>query len=148
MHVFHDKNLIIAQDLNFRNGKKEGEQKEYFDNGVLKSKSKYVNDKLVGEVITYTPGGTIEMKDNYVNGEKEGWCYAYDSNGLEIGKVYYRSGVRLDEKQTKNICSLVFKEKLKAIDINGNRYELEDVSVSSITKLKRELTESALSNLA
>jgi hypothetical protein len=37
---------------------------------------------------------------------------------------------------------------LKAIDINGNRYELEDVSVESITKLKKELTESALSNLA
>lgn len=106
--LINDKNLIIAQDLNFRNGKKEGEQKEYFDNGVLKSKSKYVNDKLVGEVITYTPGGTIEMKDNYVNGEKEGWCYAYDSNGLEIGKVYYRSGVRLDEKQTK-----IYLDKLK-----------------------------------
>ena len=53
----------------------------------------------------------------------------------------------VDDKQTKNICSLVFKEKLKAIDINGNRFELDDVSVSSITKLKKELTESALSNL-
>lgn len=54
----------------------------------------------------------------------------------------------VDDKQTKNICSLVFKEKLKAIDINGNRFELDDVSVTSITKLKKELTESALSNLA
>lgn len=53
----------------------------------------------------------------------------------------------VDDKQTKNICSLVFKEKLKAIDINGYRFELEDVSVSSITKLKKELTESALGNL-
>jgi hypothetical protein len=53
----------------------------------------------------------------------------------------------VDDKQTKNICSLVFKEKLKAIDINGNRFELDDVTVSSITKLKKELTESALSNL-
>ena len=53
----------------------------------------------------------------------------------------------VDDKQTKNICSLVFKEKLKAIDINGNRFELDDVTVTSITKLKKELTESALSNL-
>ena len=53
----------------------------------------------------------------------------------------------VDDKQTKNICSLVFKEKLKVIDINGNRFELDDVTVSSITKLKKELTESALSNL-
>jgi hypothetical protein len=55
--------------------------------------------------------------------------------------------ILVDDKQTKNICSLVFKEKLKAIDINNNRYELEDVSVSSITKLKKELTESALNYL-
>lgn len=53
----------------------------------------------------------------------------------------------VDDKQTKNICSLIFKEKLKAIDISGNRFELEDVSVSSITKLKKELTESAIANL-
>ena len=53
----------------------------------------------------------------------------------------------VDDKQTKNICSLVFKEKLKAIDINGDRFELDDVTVSSITKLKKQLTESALSNL-
>jgi hypothetical protein len=71
---------------------------------------------------------------------------------VDLDRISYRDLknsflIIVDEKQTKNICSLVFKEKLKAIDINGNRYELEDVSVSSITKLKRELTESALSNL-
>ena len=72
---------------------------------------------------------------------------------VDLGRISYRDLknsflIIVDEKQTKNICSLVFKEKLKAIDINGNRYELEDVSVESITKLKKELTESALSNLA
>ena len=53
----------------------------------------------------------------------------------------------VDDKQTKNICSLVFKEKLKAIDINGDRFELDDVTVSSITKLKKQLTDSAIANL-
>jgi hypothetical protein len=36
---------------------------------------------------------------------------------------------------------------VKAIDINGDRYELEDVSVSSITKLKKVLADSAIKNL-
>lgn len=72
---------------------------------------------------------------------------------VELDRISYRDLknsflIIVDEKQTKNICSLVFKEKLKAIDINGSRFELEDVSVSSITKLKKELTESALSNLS
>lgn len=71
---------------------------------------------------------------------------------VDLERISYRDLknsflIIVDDKQTKNICSLVFKEKIKAIDINGNRFELEDVSVSSITKLKRELTESALSNL-
>lgn len=71
---------------------------------------------------------------------------------VDLDRISYRDLknsflIIVDEKQTKNICSLVFKEKLKAIDINGSRFELEDVSVSSITKLKKELTESALSNL-
>lgn len=71
---------------------------------------------------------------------------------VDLDRISYRDLknsflIIVDEKQTKNICSLVFKEKLKAIDIKGNRYELEDVSVSSITKLKKELTESALTNL-
>lgn len=71
---------------------------------------------------------------------------------VDLERINYRDLknsflIIVDDKQTKNICSLVFKEKLKAIDINGVRFELEDVSVSSITKLKKELTESALSNL-
>jgi len=72
---------------------------------------------------------------------------------VDLERISYRDLknsflIIVDDKQTKNICSLVFKEKLKAIDINGNRFELDDVSVTSITKLKKELTESALSNLA
>lgn len=109
--LLNEKNSIIAQDLNYKNGKKEGEQKEYFDNGVLKCKSNYLNDKLVGEVIIYNPAGIMEMKDNYVNGLKEGWCYAYDSSGLEIGKVYYKSGLKLDENQTKKYLEKIKNKK-------------------------------------
>lgn len=38
-------------------------------------------------------------------------------------------------------------KKSIAMDTIGNRFELEDVSVSSITKFKKELTECALGNL-
>ncbi len=53
----------------------------------------------------------------------------------------------VDENQTKNICSFIFKEKVKTIEINKYTFDLNDVSVSSITKLKKELLESAISNL-
>lgn len=72
---------------------------------------------------------------------------------IDLERISYRDLknsfiILVDDKQTKNICSLVFKEKLKAIDINGDRYELEDVSVASITKLKKVLTDSAIKNLS
>ncbi len=95
------KNGGIAEEMFFEKGKRHGEKKEYFENGVLKLKSNYLNDKIEGEVITYRPSGVIEMRDNYVNGLKEGWCYVYDSKGVELSKVYYNFGERLDENQTK-----------------------------------------------
>jgi hypothetical protein len=71
---------------------------------------------------------------------------------VDLERITYRDLknsflIIVDDKQTKNICSLVFKEKLKAVDINNKRYELEDVSVASLTKLKKELTDSAINNL-
>jgi hypothetical protein len=70
----------------------------------------------------------------------------------EIERISYRDlknsfTILVDDKQTKNICSLVFKEKIKVIEINGDRYDLEEVSVAAITKLKKELIDSALKNL-
>ena len=70
----------------------------------------------------------------------------------EIERISYRDlknsfTILVDDKQTKNICSLVFKEKIKVIEINGDRYDLEEVSVAAITKLKKELIDSAMKNL-
>ena len=55
--------------------------------------------------------------------------------------------VLVDEKQTKCICSLVLKQNKKIIEINNIRYEIEDMSVGSLTKFKKELVQSALDNL-
>lgn len=52
--------------------------------------------------------------------------------------------VLFDDNQTKRICSLILKENSKVIEISGERYQLEDTSIASITKLKKELVDSAL----
>jgi len=53
----------------------------------------------------------------------------------------------VDGKQTKSICSLVMENYKKTIEINNVKYEIEDVSASTLTKYKKELVESALANL-
>ena len=70
----------------------------------------------------------------------------------QLARIKYRDmknkfAIIVDENQTKNICSFVFKEKVKSVEINGFRFDLEEVTVASITKLKKELLESALNNL-
>ncbi|MCF6132501.1 type I restriction enzyme HsdR N-terminal domain-containing protein [Flavobacterium wongokense] len=70
----------------------------------------------------------------------------------QLSRITYRDmknkfAIIVDENQNKNICSFVFKEKVKTVEINGFRYDLEEVTVATITKLKKELLESALSNL-
>jgi hypothetical protein len=67
----------------------------------------------------------------------------------QLARISYRDmknkfAIIVDDNQTKNICSLVFKDKVKNVEINGNPYTLEDVTVASITKLKKQLTERAI----
>ncbi|WP_333875791.1 type I restriction enzyme HsdR N-terminal domain-containing protein [Flavobacterium sp.] len=70
----------------------------------------------------------------------------------QLARISYRDmknkfAIIVDENQTKNICSFVFKEKVKILEINGYRFDLEEVTVASITKFKKELLDSALNNL-
>ena len=55
--------------------------------------------------------------------------------------------VLFDDNQKKKICSLILKENSKVIEIDGNKHQLEDASIASITKLKKDLVESALKHV-
>jgi hypothetical protein len=111
-------------------------------------------DRIVQKEISESNSGVITTAEEIkaYNVIKTILAMSSKIKASDLERVSYRDLknsflIIVDDKQTKNICSLVFKEKLKAIDINGNRFELEDVSVSSITKLKKELIESAINNL-
>jgi hypothetical protein len=77
-------------------------------------------------------------------------------NNNELDRIVYKDfkgsfKLLVDGKQTKCICSLVMENYKKTIEININgenvKYEIEDVSASTLTKYKKELVESALANL-
>lgn len=111
-------------------------------------------DKIIQKEISESNSGIITTAEEIkaYNVIKTILAMSSKIKAADLERINYRDLknsflIIVDDKQTKNICSLVFKEKLKAIDINGNRFELDDVTVSSITKLKKELTESAISNL-
>ena len=77
-------------------------------------------------------------------------------NNNELDRIVYKDfkgsfKLLVDGKKTKCICSLVMENYKKTIEININgenvKYEIEDVSASTLTKYKKELVESALANL-
>ena len=55
--------------------------------------------------------------------------------------------VLFDDNQKKKICSLILKDNSKVIEIDNERFPLEDTSIASITKLKKDLVESALKHV-
>lgn len=115
---------------------------------------KTVLDKIIQKEISESNSGiitTVEEVKAY-NVVKTILAMSSKIKNTDLERIGYRDLknmflIIVDDKQNKKICSVVFKEKSKVIEIDGYRFELEDVSISSITKLKKELTESALKNL-
>ena len=74
----------------------------------------------------------------------------FNNNDLE--RIVYKDfkwsfKLLVDGKQTKCICSLKVEGVKKSIEINTNKYDLENVSVSTLTKYKKQLVDSALNLL-
>ncbi len=70
----------------------------------------------------------------------------------DLDRISYRDykgsfKIIVDENQTKDICSLILRDRSKIIEINGVRNDIQDMSIKSLTKFKRELIKSALNNL-
>ena len=67
----------------------------------------------------------------------------------ELERISYRDmkgsfAIIVDGNQRKKICSLMLGEKSKAVEIAGQKFELEDASIASLTGVKRELIDSAI----
>lgn len=90
-------------------------EKNYWENGNLKSELPYKNGKLNGTAVWYYEDGTIQMEVNYANDIIEGSSIRYHDNGrkdteemyvnnLRQGKAteYSYSGKRVEQKHYLN----------------------------------------------
>jgi hypothetical protein len=111
-------------------------------------------DKIIKKEISNSNTGVITTDDEIkaYNVIKTILAMSPKIKDPQLARISYRDmktmfTILADDNQNKQICSIIFKDKLKVIEINKIRFELEDVSVASITKLKKDLTESALKYL-
>lgn len=70
------------------------EDKEYYDNGKLKSKFTYRGLWLNGPYKKYYENGKLKEKGNYLFDKKDGPCKKYNKYGIPVEECNYRSGER------------------------------------------------------
>ena len=75
-----------------KNGLLNGESREYYEEGDIKSISHFKNDIPDGVFISYYPNGNMEEKYAYVNGQANGECFSYYENGKLEERYFLKNG--------------------------------------------------------
>lgn len=73
---------IVEMEVEMKNGKRNGEFRRYFMNGMLDTYCVFENDSIEGVEVTYQPSGCKSQETTYLHGRKEGPYkeYHYDGN--------------------------------------------------------------------
>ena len=102
----------IRQVINFRNGRRQGEGREFDDNGTLITIFEFHNDQMIGrepvnrvnaqgEKIgtwkTFYPDGTLKEEEYYRNGVLHGVSRFFSESGMRINERVYREGQLIEE---------------------------------------------------
>ena len=86
-------NQLLKQYFIFnKNGLLDGESREYYEEGDIKSISHFKNDIPDGVFISYYQNGNIENKYAYVNGQANGECFSYYENGKLEERYFLKNG--------------------------------------------------------
>jgi antitoxin component YwqK of YwqJK toxin-antitoxin module len=85
----------LAEVVGWKEGKKEGPWKQFYDDGTLKLDGTYHMDEKEGILRTYYVSGQLLSTGQYVNGHQDGlWIY-YDNTGKVTLKEQYEKGLLL-----------------------------------------------------
>jgi antitoxin component YwqK of YwqJK toxin-antitoxin module len=76
---------------------KNGEWKEYYENGQLKIVGFYKDGKQEGEWKEYHENGQLKSVGSFKNGRQEGEWKAYDENGQLKVIIHYKNGEVVNE---------------------------------------------------
>jgi antitoxin component YwqK of YwqJK toxin-antitoxin module len=86
--------VVIGEGIITEQGERNGQWKEYFDNGVLKGKGYYDHDLRVGPWTYYHRSGEIEQNGSYDSlGRLEGSWQWYYTSGIVQRKEVFKNGL-------------------------------------------------------
>ncbi|MCK5689996.1 hypothetical protein KAI87_12040, partial [Myxococcota bacterium] len=76
-------------------GKKEGLEQEWYDDGTLKAERNYKNGELNGKSTEYFPTGTEKRKGSYANAKRDGEWVELDETGNALMRQLYNNGEKV-----------------------------------------------------
>ncbi|MDT8412427.1 MAG: tetratricopeptide repeat protein [Vicingaceae bacterium] len=142
--------------INFSEGKRKGEEKEFYFSGNKKSVFSNLNDEPEGDYISYYENGNVESKGKYKQGTMIGnWQYFnpngekteevfYDEKGKKTGvyKQYDIDGVLFNEIDYKNETPIAYRfynkngEIIKDVKKSKGSFEYEGFYADGIVSTK------------
>ena len=94
--TYYSKNGNVLAETPFKNGKKEGIEKQYHENGKLSVENPFKNGIAEGIQKVYFESGKLWMENPYKNGILDGIAKDYDEKtGILRRTVTYIAGKRL-----------------------------------------------------
>jgi antitoxin component YwqK of YwqJK toxin-antitoxin module len=79
----------IKSELPYRNGKLNGTARWYYEDGTIRHEVPYVDDRIEGNSIRYHDNGRKESEEEYVNNLRHGKAVEYTFSGLRIEQKEY-----------------------------------------------------------
>jgi antitoxin component YwqK of YwqJK toxin-antitoxin module len=92
--------IMIGEGIVTEKGERDGDWKEYFNDGHLRAEGKYNKDIKEGPWKFYHPNGSVEQEGAYYKGKPEGeWRWYYPDGQLLREELYYNG--KLDGLMTE-----------------------------------------------
>lgn len=98
--VYFPETEIVKQEVEYKDGKRVGDFKEYYRNGKLHIHQHYVDDRLNDSTVFYFENGNVQFTQYLKDFKKEGTWTKYNEQGKVIEENRYHDDV-LDGESTK-----------------------------------------------
>jgi antitoxin component YwqK of YwqJK toxin-antitoxin module len=83
---------IICQLVEFKNGKKNGTLKEFYQNGKLKTVQRFKDDKNIDSALYYHHNGKLAVVQMHTDGNKSGCWRKYNEAGKLYSEMNFKNG--------------------------------------------------------
>ena len=90
--IFFPQNGKPSKIIEYKNGKKNGQLREFYTDGKPSRLETYRNDTLNGPFKIWFPEGQLQIEGSYKNGYQEGIWKTYDKNGKLLKQETFSNG--------------------------------------------------------